>query len=102
MWLIFSSQLLYRVGIFSDNILLAQKLNQGHDRESGPTRCAYMVDNFKAFGSLHWDFVLVVPHKINFPSIFTDRVKICLYTPHFFIKLNGISHGYFLGAKGFR
>lgn len=85
----------------SDNILLAQELFKGYDRESGPTRCALKVDLFKAFDSLHWDFVLVILRKMRFPAKFIDWIRMSICTPKFSIKLDGSLMNFFLELREF-
>lgn len=48
----------------SDNILLAQELFHGYDRDTGASKCALKIDLHKAFDSLNWNFILAVLHKI--------------------------------------
>ncbi|XP_074326901.1 uncharacterized protein LOC141664844 [Apium graveolens] len=52
----------------SDNILLAQELFRGHDRETGASRCALKIDLHKAFDTIHWNFILAVLNKIQDPG----------------------------------
>lgn len=48
----------------SDNILLAQELFMGYDRETEASKCALKIDLHKAFDSLKWDFILAVLQKV--------------------------------------
>lgn len=86
----------------SDNILLAQKLFRGYDRQTGTPNCAFKIDLHKAFDSLKWDFILAVLVKMQFPSSMVSWIESCLCTTRFYVKLNGIIHGYFPGTKGLR
>lgn len=86
----------------SDNILLAQELFRGYDRETGSSKCALKIDLHKAFDSLNWEFILAVLERLHFPDVVIKWIKSCLCTNHFSIKLNGIIHGYFKGTKGLR
>ncbi|KAL8091472.1 hypothetical protein AgCh_033906 [Apium graveolens] len=86
----------------SDNVLLAQELFRGYDRETGSPKCALKIDLHKAFDSLSWDFILAVLHKMRFPTMMITWIKSCICTTKFSVKLNGIIHGYFGGTKGLR
>lgn len=86
----------------SDNILLAQELFRGYDRESGASKCALKIDLHKAFDSLKWDFILAVLHKIRVPSSVNIWISACLCTTRFSVKHNGIIHGYFQGTQRLR
>ncbi|XP_074342333.1 uncharacterized protein LOC141679853 [Apium graveolens] len=83
----------------SDNILLAQELFRGYERETGTAKCALKIDLHKAFDSLHWDFILAVLVRFKFPDIVIKWLKACLFTTKFSVKLNGIIHGYFKGTQ---
>ncbi|KAL8091471.1 hypothetical protein AgCh_033905 [Apium graveolens] len=65
----------------SDNILLAQELFHGYDRETGASRCALKIDLHKTFDTLKWDFILVVLHKIRVPDVMISWIKSCVYSP---------------------
>ncbi|XP_074364383.1 uncharacterized protein LOC141705239 [Apium graveolens] len=86
----------------SDNILLAQELFRGYERETGTAKCALKIDLHKAFDSIHWDFILAVLIRFRFPGIVVKWLKACLFTTKFSVKLNGIIHGYFKGTQGIR
>ncbi|XP_074342521.1 uncharacterized protein LOC141680108 [Apium graveolens] len=86
----------------SDNILLAQELFRGYDRETGTPKCALKIDLHKAFDSLNWDFILAALTRFHFPEIVIKWIKACLCTTKFSVKLNGIIHGYFKGTNGIR
>lgn len=42
----------------SDNILLAQELFRGYDRETGVPKCSFMINLHKAFDSIDWSLSL--------------------------------------------
>lgn len=86
----------------SDNILLAQKLFRGYGRETGVSKCSSKVDLHKAFDSIDWDFILTTLCALGFPVRLCSWIKVCICTTHFSIKLNGILHDYFKGAKCLR
>lgn len=78
----------------SDNILLAQDLFRGYDRDTGASKCALKIDLHKAFDSLSWDFILAILAKLHFPDKMIMWIKSCLCTTRFSVKLNGMIHGY--------
>ncbi|XP_074374868.1 uncharacterized protein LOC141716183 [Apium graveolens] len=86
----------------SDNILLAQELFRGYDRETGSSRCALKIDLHKAFDTLKWEFILAVLNKIKVPNIMVSWIRACICAPQFSVKINGIVHGYFKGSVGVR
>ena len=86
----------------SDNILLAQELFRGYDRETGTSKCAFKLDLHKAFDSVDWRFIIALLVKFKFPPIFMNWIKTCISTTMFSVKTNGVISGYFKGAKGLR
>ncbi|KAL8122679.1 hypothetical protein AgCh_010876 [Apium graveolens] len=86
----------------SDNILMAQELFRGYERETGTPKCALKIDLHKAFDSVQWSFILAVLEKMRFPGIMIGWIKACICTTRFSVKLNGVIHGYFKGTKGLR
>ncbi|XP_074363689.1 uncharacterized protein LOC141704347, partial [Apium graveolens] len=60
----------------SDNILLAQELFRGYDRETGASRCALKIDLHKAFDTINWDFIVAVLHKINLPVEMISWIRV--------------------------
>lgn len=85
-----------------ENILLAQELVRNYHKADGKPRCAIKVDIKKAFDSARWDFVLSILEVIGFPIIFIQWIKECITTPIFFVKINGVSEGYFAAKRGVR
>lgn len=49
----------------SDNILLAQELFRGYDKETATPKCALKIDLHKAFDSISSDFILAVLLKLQ-------------------------------------
>ena len=84
----------------SDNILLAQELFRGYDRETGTPKCAFKLDLHKAFDFVDWRFIISMLLKFNFPILFVNWIKSCITTIMFSVKVNGVISGYFKGAKG--
>ncbi|KAL8109505.1 hypothetical protein AgCh_025564 [Apium graveolens] len=101
--LIHSSQSAFIPGrSISDNILLAQELFIGYQRQSGVPRCALKIDLHKAFDSITWDFIFDALNKMRFPDKFVQWLRACVTMPRFSVKINGALTGYFRGAKGLR
>lgn len=88
--------------LISDNVILAQEFFRGYTRDSGSAKCALKIDLFKAFDSLHWDFLIAALHKMHFPSRFIEWITACVCSPMFSVKINGTLNGYFAGGKGLR
>ncbi|KAL0342564.1 UNVERIFIED_CONTAM: hypothetical protein Scaly_1919000 [Sesamum calycinum] len=85
-----------------DNILLAQELFAGYNRQGLPMRCALKVDLRKAYDTVEWDFLSAVLQLFGFPGTFIGWVEECVTTPMFSVCINGNPHGFFKGARGLR
>ncbi|KAL0294828.1 UNVERIFIED_CONTAM: hypothetical protein Sangu_3209400 [Sesamum angustifolium] len=77
-----------------DNILLAQELFAGYNRQGLPMRCALKVDLRKAYDTVEWDFLSAVLQMFGFPGTFIGWVEECVSTPMFSICINGNPHGF--------
>ncbi|KAL0302827.1 UNVERIFIED_CONTAM: hypothetical protein Scaly_3019800 [Sesamum calycinum] len=66
-----------------DNILLAQEMFSGYNRQGLPMRCALKVDLRKAYDTVEWDFLSAVLHLFGFPDIFIGWIEECVTTPMF-------------------
>ncbi|KAK4384541.1 hypothetical protein Sango_3050500 [Sesamum angolense] len=53
-----------------DNILLAQEMFTGYNRQGLPKRCALKVDLRKAYDTVEWDFLIAALQLFGFPDIF--------------------------------
>ncbi|KAL0295567.1 UNVERIFIED_CONTAM: hypothetical protein Sangu_3195000 [Sesamum angustifolium] len=58
-----------------DNILLAQELFAGYNRQGLPMRCALKVDLRKAYDTVEWDFLSAVLQMFGFPAPLLDGLK---------------------------
>ncbi|KAL0288759.1 UNVERIFIED_CONTAM: hypothetical protein Sradi_7089800 [Sesamum radiatum] len=85
-----------------DNILLAQELFAGYNRQGLPMRCALKVDLRKAYDTVEWDFLSAVLQMFGFPGTFIGWVEECVTTPMFSVCINGNPHGFFKGSRGLR
>ncbi|KAL0291884.1 UNVERIFIED_CONTAM: putative mitochondrial protein [Sesamum angustifolium] len=85
-----------------DNILLAQEMFSGYNRQGLPMRCALKVDLRKAYDTVEWDFLRAVLHLFGFPDIFIGWIEECVTTPMFSVCINGTPHGFFKGSRGLR
>ncbi|KAL0302627.1 UNVERIFIED_CONTAM: putative ribonuclease H protein [Sesamum calycinum] len=63
-----------------DNILLAQELFAGYNRQGLPMRCALKVDLRKAYDTVEWDFLSAVLQLFGFPGTFIGWVEECVTT----------------------
>ncbi|KAK4382508.1 hypothetical protein Sango_2865100 [Sesamum angolense] len=52
-----------------DNILLAQEMFTGYNRQGLPKRCALKVDLRKAYDTVEWDFLIAALQLFGFPDI---------------------------------
>ncbi|KAK4383827.1 hypothetical protein Sango_3115800 [Sesamum angolense] len=76
-----------------DNILLAQEMFSGYNRQGLPMRCALKVDLRKAYVTVEWDFLSAVLHLFGFSYIFIGWIEECVITPMFSVCINGNPHG---------
>ncbi|KAK4384464.1 putative ribonuclease H protein [Sesamum angolense] len=66
-----------------DNILLAQEMFTGYNRQGLPKRCALKVDLRKAYDTVEWDFLIAALQLFGFPDIFIGWIEECVTTPMF-------------------
>ncbi|KAL0297822.1 UNVERIFIED_CONTAM: Retrovirus-related Pol polyprotein from type-2 retrotransposable element R2DM [Sesamum angustifolium] len=85
-----------------DNILLAQEMFTGYNRQGLPKRCALKIDLRKAYDTVEWDFLIAALQLFGFPDIFIGWIEECVTTPMFSVCINGNPHGFFKGARGLR
>ncbi|KAK4381322.1 Retrovirus-related Pol polyprotein from type-2 retrotransposable element R2DM [Sesamum angolense] len=85
-----------------DNILLAQEMFTGYNRQGLPKRCALKVDLRKAYDTVEWDFLIAALQLFGFPDIFIGWNEECVTTPMFSVCINGNPHDFFKGARGLR
>lgn len=82
--------------------MLAQELFKGYGRKNGAPKCALKVDLHKAFDSLQWEFIIAALQKMHFPEKLISWVRVCICSPSFSVKLNGVIHGYLKGTQGIK
>ncbi|KAK4383266.1 putative ribonuclease H protein [Sesamum angolense] len=58
-----------------DNILLAQELFTGYNRQGLPMRCALKVDLRKAYDTVEWDFLSAVLQCLDFRAPLLDGLR---------------------------
>lgn len=78
-----------------DNILFAQEVVRDYHSNQGLPRCIMKVDIKKAFDYVSWDFLLTVMIVLNFRPRFIHWVTMCLTTPIYSVKINGVTEGFF-------
>ncbi|KAL0294829.1 UNVERIFIED_CONTAM: hypothetical protein Sangu_3209500 [Sesamum angustifolium] len=77
-----------------DNILLAQEMFTGYNRQGLPKRCALKIDLRKAYDTVEWDFLIAALQMFGFPDIFIGWIEECVTTPMFSVCINGNPHGF--------
>lgn len=85
-----------------DNILPAQEIIRNYDKPKGIARCTLKVISMKSFDSVDWRFLLNFMEALVFPIVFIRLIEVCISTPRFSIRLNGISEGFFAAKRGLR
>ncbi|KAL0291495.1 UNVERIFIED_CONTAM: hypothetical protein Sangu_3263400 [Sesamum angustifolium] len=63
-----------------DNILLAQEMFTGYNRQGLPKRCALKIDLRKAYDTVEWDFLIAALQMFGFPDIFIGWIEECVYS----------------------
>ena len=84
----------------SDNILVAQELFRGYNRNSGSPQCAIKVDLFKAFDSINWNCLFAVMEAMDFPVQFLKWIKACVCTYYVLCKDQWGYHWLFQRREG--
>jgi hypothetical protein len=85
-----------------DSILLTQELMHNYHLASSMTRCALKIDFTKAFNMVSWDFIRTGLRAIGVPGAMVRWIEICMSMTHFFMAMNGESHGFFPSSRGLR
>ncbi|GKA05135.1 RNA-directed DNA polymerase, eukaryota, reverse transcriptase zinc-binding domain protein [Tanacetum coccineum] len=85
-----------------DNILIAQELLRGYNRNNGPQRCAMQIDIQKAYDTASWSFLEETLGKFGFHRKMVTWIMTCVKSTSFSICLNGDMHGFFKGGRGLR
>ncbi|KAL0294743.1 UNVERIFIED_CONTAM: hypothetical protein Sangu_3212200 [Sesamum angustifolium] len=70
-----------------DNILLAQEMFAGYNRQGLPKRCALKVDLRKAYDTVEWDFLIAALKMFGFPDLFIGWIEECVTTPMFSLMM---------------
>ena len=60
------------------------------------------VDLMKAYDTVSWEFLFNLLEVLGFPQNLKNWIKACVSSPRYSISFNGVSIGYFRGAKGLR
>ncbi|KAL0408167.1 UNVERIFIED_CONTAM: hypothetical protein Sradi_1751100 [Sesamum radiatum] len=75
---------------------------KGYNQQRLPRRCALKVDLRKAYDTVEWDFLLAVLRLFGFLPPFIHLIEECVTILVFSVCINGMVHGFFSGARGFR
>ncbi|GJR95888.1 putative RNA-directed DNA polymerase, eukaryota, reverse transcriptase zinc-binding domain protein [Tanacetum coccineum] len=86
----------------SDNILITQELMHNYHLNRGPPRCEFKVDIQKAYDTVNWSFLKVIPPKFGFHSTMFPSIMTCVTSTSFSLCINGELHGYFQRRRGLR
>lgn len=85
-----------------DNILLAQEFMRGYGWNWGAKRCAFKVDILKAYDTVNWSFLKNILFNFGFHLVMIQWIMVCLTSAHFFVCINGETHGFFKAGRGLR
>ncbi|GJU57111.1 RNA-directed DNA polymerase, eukaryota, reverse transcriptase zinc-binding domain protein [Tanacetum coccineum] len=61
-----------------DNIIIAQELLKGYNRNSGPKRCSLKIDIAKAYDNITWEFLINVLIMFCFHDKWLTRLSLAL------------------------
>lgn len=68
--------------------MLAQLLCSDYHGNARPPRCSLKLDIYKAFDSLHWDFLFFALQRMGFSQVLISWTNACLCSAIVFIKIN--------------
>ncbi|GJR31762.1 RNA-directed DNA polymerase, eukaryota, reverse transcriptase zinc-binding domain protein [Tanacetum coccineum] len=85
-----------------DNIIIAQELLKGYNRNSGPKRCSLKIDIAKAYDTVNWEFLKKILILFGFHEKMVHWIVTCVTSASFSICVNGDIYGYFKGGRGLR
>ncbi|GJW65681.1 RNA-directed DNA polymerase, eukaryota, reverse transcriptase zinc-binding domain protein [Tanacetum coccineum] len=74
---------------------------KGYGRKNGIQRCAFKINQQKAYDTLCWNFFKEVLCRFEFPNEMVKWIMECVSTP-FSLCVNGERIGYFKGGRGLR
>ena len=60
------------------------------------------VDLYKAFDSVHWDFIKEILNALKFSPLFTQWVMSSISSVQFAININGQQGEFFKGKRGLK
>ncbi|GJY48580.1 RNA-directed DNA polymerase, eukaryota, reverse transcriptase zinc-binding domain protein [Tanacetum coccineum] len=80
-----------------DNIMLAQELFKGYDRNMRPNRVALKVDIQKDYDTVNWKFLEDILKGFGFHELMINWTMKCVSTTSFSICVNVVNCGYFRG-----
>lgn len=86
----------------SDNILLTHELMHNYHLNRGTPRCAFKVDNQKAYDTVDWDFLRSALQGFGFHACMINWIMECVSSASFSLSINGHLHRYFKGKRGLR
>ncbi|GAA0144679.1 hypothetical protein LIER_42818 [Lithospermum erythrorhizon] len=86
----------------TDGILVMQQLMNGYHKNSGNARCAIKIDITKAYDTIKWSFLWELLHRMGFPVVFINWIKMCVTSAWYCVSLNGSLYGFFSGTRGLR
>jgi len=64
-------------------------------------RCDLKIDIRKAFDTVSWEFILTALRAIGVSGAMVRWIEVCIYTTHFYVAMNGKSHGFFPSSRVF-
>ncbi|GJX36852.1 RNA-directed DNA polymerase, eukaryota, reverse transcriptase zinc-binding domain protein [Tanacetum coccineum] len=75
-----------------DNIIIAQELLKGYNRNSGPKRYSLKIDIAKAYDTVNWEFLKEILILFGFHEKMVHWIVTCVTSTSFSICVNGDIH----------
>ncbi|XP_048493001.1 uncharacterized protein LOC125493579 [Beta vulgaris subsp. vulgaris] len=84
----FSTGQLLKVINVTTLTMIPKDLVKLYNRKTTRASCMMKLDLKKAYDTISWDFIRQMLTGVGFPSVFVDKIMLCITTPMFSIMIN--------------
>ncbi|CAA7058378.1 unnamed protein product [Microthlaspi erraticum] len=88
--------------LLCENVLLASELVRDFNKDGVISRGCLQIDISKAYDNVDWRFIITILEALELPEVFIKWIFLCIFTPYYYISVNGELAGFFKGMKGLR